>query len=806
MAIDLAILKESGYSQKKLQKIFEGNPEKYPEKIVRLINRQSDRIRQGVLRSLEDAKYYRAIDDAFDLGQRQISITMMRGMIDRKASGEEVMKAATDWGLGDMIVDVEDSKGRPIVDPTDPTKTRTIKRLDIPVFFNVFIPLVMAYVKIRAAYLFNERDVWPPYKYEPEFLTLESRVSAELLTKRVTRMYQEMGMRNVDRQSILAMLQYGWCANFPLEPFFQEKQKVKKDGKTKDKTIREGIRYDIPHPTKCFWDEAWPTHTLNTDTGCSYVGHWKLQRYADLEEAGIWNKNSIQINSDSWINLGGIRSYAAELYPCALKLPTAVNSGTNVAGREDKAFTYSANDKDRSVGTAVIFEKLNPKEEGLYDYDGMVWHRFVYAGDRTVIACEPFAYAPGPFYLYDHDANRWRNSTLVSELLPFQDHISNLFTQYLIAVKNNLDNVTFWSRSALTDDDVKKIQNLGEKRFRKRVFIPFEPRELLNAQTGINQAFFSPDFRQMDTGQILGAVETAITMLERTLGFSSQELGAASQYKASAAEVNVRAGASSTRINYTGGFIDDATHAKKQRIYDAIVAYSTDDLFALVADLSETDISKLKEYGFEIEKGPGASAGVKLKPELLSLDSFISQREGHTRATDSNVAASMINIFQMIFSNEMLVNQIGVKNLMKRFNEILTWAGVPGDWRFDDTKLTGDAAKDTPEAQAQVAGMEEAVAKIIKPVVDGVAGRLEQDEQAIGKVAQDMQQMQQQTEEAVKQLGQGVQSANDQTAQLAVGLGQKLQQLEAAMAKAVNELQQEIVATRAVQTAPVVMP
>jgi hypothetical protein len=663
----------------------------------------------------------------------------------------------------------------------------------------VFIPLVMAYTKIRAAFLFNERDIWPPYKYEPQHLTLQNKVAAELITQRVTRMYQEMGYRSTDRQSILAMLQYGWCANFPLEPFYKETQPYKdKTGTDQEKVIREGVRFDIPHPTKVFWDEAWPLHSLNSDVGCSYVGYWKIQRYGDIADMDIWNKDRIEMGQNSWQESSGLKTYLSELYPCALKMPVRSNSEANTAGREDKAFTYAADHKDDGVGTVVIFEKLNPKKEGLYNYDHWVWHRFIYAGDKTLIAAEPFAYAPGPFYLYDYDANRWRNSSLVGELLPFQDHISNLFSQYLIQVKNNLDNVTFWNKSILTDDEVKLINNLGQKRFVGRTFIPFEPRENLAAGSSIQQAFHSPSLPSTDVNTTLNAITAGISLMERTLGFSSQEVGASSEYKPSATEVTVRAGAASTRINYTGSFVDDATHAKKQRLYDAIVAYSSDDVFAMVADLSDTDVAQLKEIGFEIEKGPGARAGVKIKPHLLSLDNFVAQREGHTRSTDSSVAASMINIFQMIFSNQQLVEQVGVKNLMKRFNEILHWAGVPGDWRFDDAKLTGNPEQDAQAATQQAGSMEQmlmqAVPQIMTPVVEGIVQRMNQSDEA---VAQGLQQV-------AEGAAQGIQQVQMSTAQM---LDQKLGELAAVLQQNMGNLAGEVAAMKAVQPqVPVQIP
>ena len=65
--------------------------------------------------------------------------------------------------------------------------------------------------------------------------------------------------------------------------------------------------------------------------------------------------------------------------------------------REDKAGWYSTADRDKSIFVAEHFEKLVPRDWGLGDYDGPVWHRFTMAGDDTPIWIEPSAITPGIF-------------------------------------------------------------------------------------------------------------------------------------------------------------------------------------------------------------------------------------------------------------------------------------------------------------------------------------------------------------------------------------------------------------------------
>src|SRR5438309_11114962 len=100
MAVDLKILEAHGGTADKLKAIFES--ENKPDKIKEFIELSASRIHEGIQQSQRDARFYWAIDRAYDVSRRQISYTLVEGLLDKKPSAETVLAAAKSWGLEDM--------------------------------------------------------------------------------------------------------------------------------------------------------------------------------------------------------------------------------------------------------------------------------------------------------------------------------------------------------------------------------------------------------------------------------------------------------------------------------------------------------------------------------------------------------------------------------------------------------------------------------------------------------------------------------------------------------------------------------
>lgn len=793
MAVDLKEIEKAGGTQEKLKKLFETPHPDRSEKLKALIDLHSQRMQNGINQNLRDARHWYAIDLAYDAPQRQVTWTLLREFVDRNPDLHEIHSKAQEWGLTSMLTPLLDKEGKQVMMGNVPAM-----KLDLPTFTTVLVPLCMAYLKMRWAKIFNDRDRTPLYKYEPLRASESNRLKAQIITSVVDRMTVEMGMRAVERQSIFQMLLYGICLGFPTESYYREKQMVG----GKETVVKEGVRFTTPHPSRIGYDLTHPTYTFNSDTGADCAWFWELQRYGDIAmNKDLWNVENITWGKGSgqWPWSDNFRLFTS-FYPCTMKFPDLSGwQAKSELDRETNAFRWTAADYDSAVNVVVLFHKVVPKDWGLYDYKYPVWHRFVYGGDGTVLYCEPLAYSPIVAHLYDYDSNRSRNASLGLEVIPWQDELGNLLSQYLLSVRKNLTRVVFWNTDILSSDEVREVKNSGEKLYQELRFIPFSGKKMGWTQESVANAFYPVSFPTVNTQEIMQSISTMLTMMERALGFSSQELAAAASHEQSAREITVIGTATSNKLRFTDGFVDEAWWARKRLLYDAFMAYADDQVVAEVADLNDADREMLKELGFEIEEDGKTHVGVKGAKDKISITSFSSARDGIDRLEDAKIAASMIQVFQSILSNPAIVQAAGLEQIFQLFNQVLPYTGFPKEFKLRYDKKMGQEqnagiaqdqlkqfAQQTMQA-AQKAGAESAQQvvqeqmkelgsavseKLIKPMAEKQAAT----EQAAAQAIQQLQA----TDQALAQKGMQVEQA--------VGtLAQKFQQLEQAVMMIVGQ-------------------
>ena len=251
--IDLKLLNKRGVTADTAKGVFAGEDDKMPAKGKALLDRIKHRIDDGLNRCIKNHKIYHALDLAWDTPLQQISSTLAYSISDKDLSDETVLNAAKDWGLTGLIEDVKDTKGQK-------------KRLNLPMFFNIFVPLVRSYVTIRWARIYNDRRQYPLFKFEMGKNTTKNKLRGEILTDRVQVMANQYGYSELLKQSIFHMLHYGWAAQFPQEEWHTEKQVVfDAAGEEEEKYVKEGIRYNLPHPSRVFFDQAHRPTTFNSD-------------------------------------------------------------------------------------------------------------------------------------------------------------------------------------------------------------------------------------------------------------------------------------------------------------------------------------------------------------------------------------------------------------------------------------------------------------------------------------------------------------------------------------------------------------
>lgn len=775
-----ARLDHHGVTVKKLKSAFT-NVEKgsKAEKLVRKIH---DNIQQGVDRNLRDYRLFWALDRAYDTPFYQVSYTQLAGLIDKKTDSKDVINQVNRWGLSHMLPDVLDKNGKPCCIPGTNTPQ---KALSLPVFFNIFVPLVCAYVTIRRAKLFLDRNLVPLYKYEPIKFNKKNRLRGEIWTERIQVMTNQFDYASDEDQAILQTLVYGRSIKFPREAWYTEKQE---DENGKARIVKEGLRFNLPHISRTYHDLYSRLSTLNADAGIKHLGYWEVCRYADIKNnPDYWNKDKVTFGAVSWFH--SYMDFFSTVYPCVLKWPSAPSSGVPGSGTMDLAsgamdreaeVTYYSSDEDNAA-TIVNqhFEKLIPKDWGLGSYEYPVWFRFVMGNAETVHYAEPLCFTPGAYYGYDPDENRSRNKSLALEVLPFQDQISQILSQWALSVRQNLINPTFVNTDVVPQEIINQLDNTGEKLLRSRIFVPFSDTENIRTQTSIKEPFLSPQLTNHDTAQLAFFIKGILDIVDRVLVLSSQEIGQTGPHEQTAEEIRAITTTTSTRLDFTGTFIDRGIYATKKMLYEATMAYGDDNVTAQISgDYADTEAEfkkMLKEINFEIDDkdDDGANVkttrrGVKGSKSSIPLEIFSSSRDAKDRIDNPGLAAAMAQIFTAVAGNQLLFEKIGAEQLVEMLNDIMHTMGFPKERNFK--VQPGDPSNQQQQllqfAEQVKQAIQQSSEETAKQVLDETAKALQPVTQAITQLAQSNQTQDAQIEElsqAIIQINQVIAAAAQAT-------------------------------------------
>src|SRR3990167_7232168 len=106
MPVDIELIRKRGGTSAKLKAKFDREKIKPGSKIEALIQMSASRINEGIQGNLRDARLLWAIDEALDVSKRQITPTLVRGLISAETTREGVLSAVKSWHLDEMLCPV----------------------------------------------------------------------------------------------------------------------------------------------------------------------------------------------------------------------------------------------------------------------------------------------------------------------------------------------------------------------------------------------------------------------------------------------------------------------------------------------------------------------------------------------------------------------------------------------------------------------------------------------------------------------------------------------------------------------------
>lgn len=676
--VDLNLLRERGVSSEAWKPLFEA--EKKDPALDKLIKRIRSRVQDGIGFNMQHWRLYYGIDEAWDAPLRALTPTLTRALAARGPVEAEAV---------DSVLQIAKAlkMSHLIREETDPKTGKKLHTMPLPTFFEVVFSLVRAYVVIRWAKLLNDRNLDPFFKYTPVKSTPLNRVRCDIVTDRVEVVSTQYGYLEYLKQAILRSLLYGWCLMFVQEEWHTEyhwSADGGEGGDAKKKVVKEGLRYHLPHPSRTYYDLAHPLSSLNTDTGVEFMGYWRVVRYKDVREnPTFWNLERIGISTKDWVREYPAYFSTAYLGGCTMTFPqTWAEQNANM-----REYNWYVSDLDDTAITLTEhFEKIIPSDCGLGDYDCPIWVRFVVASDNSVLYAAPL---PGPgavFFGSDNDEGRAINSSLALEIIPFQDQIGNLFTQALLSAKQNLTNLSLLNSDIIGEEEVKKLENIGERLWRKINFVRYSGRKMRAEKNDVREAVSSIKFPQADVASLVNCVDRMIGMLERVIQTSAQEVGSYASHEQSAEEIRLSRASTSGRVQFAGVAIDRGCDAWKRQVYNYLMAYGEEEVYAQIPANIPLTTEKLNELGFTVEEHAENMAGkhlIKTKKSALQSEYFVSTREFGDRPQNADMANAMAQFLGSVFSNPILMQSIGPEQAIHLMNQVLETMGLPRDFKLN---------------------------------------------------------------------------------------------------------------------------
>jgi len=688
-----------------LKPLFEAKTKK--PGVKKLLDLIRDRVTDGRKRSLKDHRMWAAVDLAYDAPFNQITPTILRAIMGGEGTAAQIRETVKSWKLNEREVFCCKPGAGP--NGTD------LYELNAPAFVPVTVPLVRAYLTVRVAKLFNDRNLNPLHSYEPLKSTTQNKIRCEIVTDAAQAMTVTMGHRSSLRQMIFNSCMYSVALMFPREPWYTEEQEGE-DGKMK--TVRQGTRHVLPHITREFWDQQYPPDTFNTDTGCTFGGHWGMMRYGDVaRNKDYWNKEDISYGQIDWLSPTATwANYFKQAYPCTEQVPVMPKASTET-DRQDIATKYIETDYDKGVFVTYLFMKLVPKDWDLGDYDKPVWFGLTVASDDTVIFADSYSYSPIIYDGYDSDQNRGLNASLALEILWAQDLLSNLLTQVHLTTKHNLWKLVLYDVRSGAKSAMEALEKKDNWEYQGPQIVPFDSAQTRVGMVTTGQnALQTVTFPQGNTAEMMATINVVTSLLERTLVISPQEIGAAASHQQSVKEVQITSVNTTNRLKYTASFTDDAIDAWKRQKYEAMLAHAPREFIAQVSsDIPDLD-KHLEDLGFDkVEDLPDHKKTiVKGKTENLKIEGFVSQREGPDRQDDARTAQAGYLAIQAINQNPMVAQILDPTSVLEQLEILARKAGADADFKIRTNK-------DAQTSQQLVQAVEQIKAAIFKDVGEQIA-------------------------------------------------------------------------------------
>ena len=709
--VDLEILKSFGSTKSRIREVFtadgvEEPPARGETSVQRKERRERNRKRKtdfafkqklvdlmrtrivgGIEYSLRNYRPYAAVDIAWDstiLSKVNLPILLYaQGKIDvqRAVASLEKLSNGKDY--------IVETNGKP-------------SGINIPKFIEAEINMLRSMVLRRWSAQKNKyANLWPHYAYESRSTGMVGKFRADVLSQRVDIMVDQFGIREHDAQVMLDGLLYAHSVDFIRSAWEVCKQYRQSGSNLEVYVEREGLGWINPHPSRVFWDTSFPLSSLNSDSGCEYVGFWDVVRYGQIENnPDYFNRDAIGYGENLWGGAGLYRQYIDYFnqYNYVISAPAVAAEGENpsrtvdVAGANDaKTFVgvYNTAMRDSSMFKTEYFQKLVPKDWGLGDYPYEVWMRVVLASDSVPIYGEFLPSTPGAVLSINENNSRAVSVSFAMDLLQWQQHLTNLMNHLLSLLQIEGFKAIGINQDALEASEVEAIKKhlkANDWYSNPMVFSYSLSKKLEQLGAAANKAVSEvvtvSEARQgQSINTIFDAMTKLISIAEKMHQMSAAESGQSEPREISATQTNIIANTTQTIYSSISDAIDTFREAKKRIIYESLVNCSQAEVVCPVKNrytqktITAAGFAAIKSEDEDVEfsaKRVTVTGSVK----NLVHSYIFSSRDGSERPVNTQAANTLAQLIGYTLAVPEVVKALGREKIYQMFNEFFRMSGA----------------------------------------------------------------------------------------------------------------------------------
>jgi hypothetical protein len=689
--IDYDILQEAGTTNERLREFFiaqiptENQKSKLEslgsagrkklrqiQKDVKNKQRFTDMIRawqqEHIIYSLENHNKYSAVDMAWDSLPINMHILPLMQYAQGRLDMSALTRACDEMPHLDRFVKRNDNN--------------EVVGVDLPRFTEININLLRSVITRRVApQAIKYGGLTPHFDYEPRDKTQVGKLRGDLTSQRMDIMADQYDYNHFETQCFRDMFMYAHSVAFPrsywereiqleketIAPEFDDKGKLKK----RVRIVKEGLSWVNPHPTRVFYDNNYPLSSLNKDIGCEYVGFWDVMRWGDIwSNAAYFNKKSVSYTSGMVDWFSNYASYFNQYFKDVVKPPalSQVQEGKRIGNNP------AANDRKNNVGLYMVgsmdnistiftnlYVKVRPVNWGWGTYPHPLWVHVKVAGDATVVYAAIMPSSPAAVFSHNESDQRLYNISMAHELMPFQDQLTNLFSQLLEVTKQDLFSVAILNTDVFPDtqegravraDFEKLMKNRSTYASTQMLEVSFQRLKQLGIEP--EKAFYvvrsAPNTAITSVFECIARV---IEMANNIMIISQTEQGQTPGREISAHQSVAISATTNTVYDFISSSIDEGRSAMKRICFESLIACGSDEV-ELSAENRWPD-NVLQKAGFD-PKDP--EDGVEMtgykrvtgNKASLNYDYLFTSRDGGNRQAGPQAAQVLVQFVQAMGS------------------------------------------------------------------------------------------------------------------------------------------------------------